>query len=133
MNNKLSRRIVARTIAAKLLAEPTPARRKHWLQVTAAYLLDQKQADDVDLVVNDIAHELYEQSGHLAVDVVSAHALSASVREELKKTLQASTSAKHVELSEQLDPQLLGGLVARTPDAELDLSVRTKLKQLATI
>ena len=38
MNQKLSRRIIARTIAAKLLAEP--GKRKHWLQVTAAYLVE---------------------------------------------------------------------------------------------
>jgi len=131
MNQKLSRRTIARVIAAKLLAEPS--KRKHWLQVTAAYLVEQRQADDVDLLVNDIAHELFEQSGHLAVDVVSARKLSDAVRGEIQTMLQASTSAKHVELSEHIDASLLGGLVARTPDAELDLSVRTQLKQLATI
>jgi len=131
VNNKVSRRVLARTVAAKLLEQPT--RQEHWLQATAAYLVDQKMVDDLDLFINDLAHELYEQSGHLLVDVTSARKLTDSVRTQLKHTLSAATDAKHVELSEHVDPGLLGGLIARTPDAELDASVRTRLKQLASL
>ncbi|HSW99072.1 MAG TPA: F0F1 ATP synthase subunit delta [Candidatus Saccharimonadales bacterium] len=131
MNNKVSRRVIARTVASRLLAEPT--RQKHWLKATAAYLMDQKMVDDLDLFINDLAHELYEQSGHLLVDVTSARKLTDAVRTELKHTLAAATDAKRVELAEHLDPSLLGGLIARTPDAQLDASIRTKLKQLASL
>ncbi len=133
MNSKVSRRVLARSVAAKLLAETAPARQKHWLKVTAAYLIEQGMEDDLDLIVNDIAHELYEQSGHLLVDVTSARKLNDSIRGELIATLKAATGAKRVELSEHLDPSLLGGLIARTPDQQLDASVRTKLKQLASV
>lgn len=131
MQQKVSRRVLARTIAAKLLAEPS--RRKHWLQVTAGYLMDHHMDEDVDLIINDIARELYLQGGHLIVDVTSARALSDGLRTDLAAMLQAATGAKHVELAERTDPALLGGLVARTPDAVLDASVRTKLKQLASL
>jgi F0F1-type ATP synthase delta subunit len=131
MHNKVSRRVIARTVAAKLLAEP--ANQAHWLQVTAAYLLEQHMADDADLMINDIARELFEQSGHLLVDVTSARKLSDKVREELQHTMRKATGAKRVELTEHIDANLLGGLVARTPDAQLDASVRTKLKQLASL
>jgi len=131
MQTKLSRRVVARAVAAKLLAEPS--RRSHWLKVTAAYLVEQNMAEDLDLIVNDIAHELYEQSGHLLVDVTSAHPLTDTVREELQHTLRVATDARHIELSEHTDRDLLGGLIARTPDGVLDVSVRAQLKQLAAI
>jgi ATP synthase F1 delta subunit len=131
MQHKVSRRVLARTIAAKLLTEPE--RRTHWLTVTAAYLIENNMAEDIDLMVNDIAHELYDQSGHLLVDVTSARKLSDAVRSELKQTLQASTNAKKVELVEHVDPDLLGGIVARTPSAIMDASVRTTLKQLASL
>jgi ATP synthase F1 delta subunit len=131
MNNKVSRRVIARTVAAKLLAEP--AKRSHWLNVTAAYLIDQKMADDVDLIINDIAHELFEQSGHLLVDVTSARTLPNTVRAELTRIMRDETGATRVELVESTDPSLLGGLIARTPDAVVDASVRTKLKQLASL
>src|SRR5262245_52753608 len=121
-----SRRVLARMIAAKLIAEPD--RRRHWIKASAAYLMDHGMEEDVDLIINDIAHELYEQSGHLIVDVTSARQLSDSTREELVRMLKEATNAKHVEISEKTDPELLGGLFIRTPDAILDASVRTKLK-----
>lgn len=131
MHNQYSRRAVARVVATKLLTEPE--RRKHWLRATAAYLIEHTMAEDVDLLLNDIARELYEQAGQLMVDVVSARPLSSTIREQLKHALRETTNAKHVELSERIDPDLLGGLVARTPDATLDTSVRSQLKALAAI
>jgi len=131
VNNKVSRRVVARVVAAKLLHEP--AKRSHWIKATAAYIMEQGMTDDIDLFLNDLAHELHDQSGHLFVDVTSAHKLTDSIRDELKRTLKSATGAQHIELAEHVDPALLGGLVARTPDAQLDASVRTKLKQLASL
>jgi F-type H+-transporting ATPase subunit delta len=131
MHNKVSRRVLARTVAAKLLAEPS--RRGHWLRVTAAYMMEQQMVDDIDLVVNDIAHELYAQSGHLLVDVTSARKLSDAVRADLRHMLQEATGAKRVELAEHIDPTVLGGLIARTPSHQLDASVRTRLKLLGAI
>ncbi|HEY5668300.1 MAG TPA: ATP synthase F1 subunit delta [Candidatus Saccharimonadales bacterium] len=127
----VSRRVIARTIAAKLLAEPK--NRKHWVSVLAAYLIETNRADELELVVNDIAHEMFEQKGELLVDVVSARPLQDQVRQELKRYLKEATNAREVDLTERTDPSLIGGLIARTPDAQLDASVRTKLKQLATI
>lgn len=131
MNSKTSRRVVARTIASKLIE--APKERKRLISMLAAYLIENNRVDELEQVVNDIAHELFEQKGELLVDVTSARPLSDQVRAELKTLLGAATGANHVDLTEQLDPDLLGGLVARTPDAQLDVSVRTKLKQLATI
>jgi len=126
-----SRRVIARTIAGKLLAEPK--RQDHWVQVLAAYLIDQNRSNEADLVVNDIAYELYLQDGQLLTHVTSARPLTETVRASLKKLLAQQTKARKVILTEATDPDLLGGLVARTSDAELDASVRTTLQRLATI
>lgn len=131
MSVAISRRVIARTIATKLLDEPK--NHKHWVSVLAAYLIETNRVDELELVVNDIAHEMFEQRGELLVDVVSARPLHDQVRQELKQYLKEATHAHHVDLTERTDPSLIGGLIARTPDAQLDASVRTKLKQLATI
>lgn len=131
MQTKFSRRVVARAIAEKLVAEPT--RRSHWIKVLAAYLVEQRATQDVDLILNDIARELLARDGHLLANVTSARGLSEALRSELTKTLRDLTGAKHVELDEQVDASLLGGIIARTPDGELDASVRTRLRQLAAI
>jgi len=128
---KVSRRVIARTIAAKLFEQPD--KRAYWVQVLAAYLVDTNRTDELDMIVNDIAHELYEQRQELVVNVTSARAITEQVRRELKTMLKDATNAHEVYLSEAVDPDLLGGLVARTPDAWLDVSVRTKLKQLMAI
>ena len=131
MSAKLSRRVVARAAAAELLAYPDEIHK--WLERTAAFLLEEGRTNEANLLVNDIAHELYVRSGHLLVDVTSARPLPAAVKEELKRTFREATGAHSVVLVEHVDPSLIGGLIARTPSAQLDLSVRTKLKKLATI
>jgi F-type H+-transporting ATPase subunit delta len=131
MNGKTSRRIIVRATAQQLLAHPS--RQAHIMKELAAYLLEQKMVNDVDLVINDLIRELADVSGTMLVSVTSAYALSDTVRKELTQSLQTATGATDVILSETIDTDLLGGLIARTPDAELDLSVRTKLKRLSAI
>jgi len=127
----VSRRVLARTIVAKLVAEP--ARQDYWLKVLAAYLVDQNRTDEVELLINDIAHEVFAQSGQLLVHVESARPLTDSVRTSLTTLLKEHTGAEKVAFTEEVDPKLLGGLIARTPDAQMDVSTRTKLQQIATI
>lgn len=131
MNGKTSRRIIVRATAEQLLAHPN--RQAHIMKELAAYLLEQKMVNDVDLVINDLIRELADVSGTMLVSVTSAHSLNDTVRKELTQSLQKATGATDVVLSETIDTDLLGGLIARTPDAELDLSVRTKLKRLSAI
>jgi len=126
-----SRRVVARVIASKLVAEP--ARQHHWIKALAAYLVDTNRIHEAGLIINDIEHELYTQDGQLLVNVTSARPLTADVRKSLTAILADRTGATDITLTEAIDPALLGGLVARTADAELDASVRTKLNRLATI
>lgn len=128
---KVSRRVIARTLAAQLIAEPS--RQNHWIQALAAYLVEQNRVSEAALIVNDIEHELYEQDGQLLTHVTSARPLSDAVRTALKELLAAQTAAKNIVITERTDTSLIGGLVARTADAELDASVRTKLNRLATI
>ena len=131
MNQSVSRRELARVITRKLLDEPT--RQSHWLSVLAAYIVEHKLIDDADLIINDIAHELFVQAGHLTVEVASAKQLNETVRSSLTTYLKDTTDAKHIALHETVDPTLIGGLVARTADAEMDTTVKKTLRQLAAV
>lgn len=128
---RASRRVLARTIAAKLIAEP--ARADHWIRALAAYLVENKRENEANLIVTDIERELFEQDGQLVASVTSARPLNGDIRKSLTKLLTDRLHAKKVFLTESTDAALIGGLIARTPDAELDASVRTKLNRLATI
>lgn len=131
MSGKPSRRIIARTFVAQLLAEPK--RFNHFIKVLAAYLVEQNQTDQVELLLQDIAHEYFAQTGELLVDVASARPLTEAMRAEIKHALHEATAAKQIVLTEHIDQDLIGGVVARTPDAVLDTSVSAQLKQLAAI
>ena len=131
MNNKLSRRVIARAFVAKLVAEPT--RQAHWVKVLAAYLVEQGQIDTVDMLVADISREYFATTGVLLADVTSARPLTDAVRKAVEKALHEATEAKKVVITEHTDQSLIGGVVARTPDAVLDVSVRSQLNQLAAI
>jgi len=131
MSRTVSRRDMVRTITARLLDEP--AKRSQWLQRLAAYIVVNKMVDDVDLIVNDIAHELQLQAGVVTVEVVSARQLNDEIRQSLRDLLQRQTGAEQVVLHETTDQALLGGFVARTPDAEIDASVRGRLNKLASL
>jgi F-type H+-transporting ATPase subunit delta len=131
MNNKLSRRIIAQVIATKLVEEPT--RRSHWIKTLAAYMVEHNMINDLDLVVNDVVREVFEQSGELLVNVTTARPLTNELRKDIAKMLQGATKAKEITLQETVDPEIKGGFIARTSDAVIDDSIRSKLKQLASI
>ena len=131
MNSKISQRTLCKTIAQKIVAEP--AKRTHWLKVLAAYMLENGLSDRTDAVINDVAREIFALNGALLVRVTSARPLTAQLRKELETFLIDKTGAKQLYLEEAVDPLVLGGVIARTPDAELDLTIRSKLKQLASI
>lgn len=131
MNSKVSRRVLARTIAEKLAAEPV--KQRHVMKMLAAYIIDQHLENEVDLLLKDIIRELFTISGQLLVSATTARPLTDALRKELTASLRAATGAKSIVLEEHVDPALVGGFVAKTPDGELDASIRTQLQHLAAI
>lgn len=128
MNRLASRRVLARTVAGKLIAEPK--RRSEWIRALAAYIVENDLSGQADMIVNDIAHELLVQNGTLLADVATARPLSDGIRTQIADYLREATGARDVSLREHVEPELIGGFVARTPDHELDASIAGQLQQL---
>jgi F-type H+-transporting ATPase subunit delta len=125
-----SRRRVAQFIADKLATGESVSQAA---KILAAWLVDGRRVRDADLLLRDIESELLLRHGHLAVNVISARELSASIRSALSSQMEALSDAKTIEILPEVDTSLLGGLIVRTPDAEMDASLRTKLDRLRTI
>lgn len=128
---KTSRRAIARVVAERLNAQNADS--AAIMRELAAYLLENNMVEDADALINDLAEELFRLTGRLSVEITSAHSLSNEARDNLVKYLQAQTGAKTVALHETVDDSLIGGLIAKTPSAELDVSVRNKLRQLTAL
>lgn len=72
---------------------------------------------------------LARRRGETTAQVTSAKALSDVQRKALDAALQKATGAK-VAIVEQVDPDLLGGMVVRVGSRMIDNSLRTKLQRL---
>lgn len=127
----VSRRAVARVIAAKLIAEPNE--RSKWLAMGAAYLIERGQVDRSEQLVKDIAREIEVQSGTVLASVTSAHELDGPTLAALESYLTKVTGAKSASLSVEIQPDLLSGLIVKTPDYELNTTARSYLRRLASL
>lgn len=67
--------------------------------------------------------------GRETADVITAIPLSDEEKERLQKRL-AMITRKEIVINTQVDPDIIGGLVAKVGDQLIDGSVRTKLKEL---
>lgn len=126
---KLSRKRLAREITNLLIARPE--RKSEILRQTAAYLVQNKQADSAHLLLDDIANELFERQGLLSAQVRSAFGLNQTSRSKIVDMLKTATGAKSIELKEIVEPELIGGAIISTSGLELDASVKRQLRQLA--
>jgi F-type H+-transporting ATPase subunit delta len=83
--------------------------------------------------INRIRRELdrmwSEERKLLAVSVTSAVDLDQSLVEDIGKRIQEQTG-QQVELSSNVDPEVLGGLVVRVGNMVLDASVRNRLEHM---
>ncbi|MFM2301626.1 MAG: hypothetical protein RLZZ84_1362 [Pseudomonadota bacterium] len=68
--------------------------------------------------------------GEVTAEVTSAHALTATQLKALAAKLKAR-EGKDVNITANVDPDLLGGLVVRIGSTQIDSSIRTRLNSLA--
>lgn len=124
----MSRKQVARYIAQAWTEKSVP--RKKLIKQMAAYLLESKTPHATVQLVNDIKKEIQASYGIIVANTTSARPLDAATRKEVDKVIKEITGGKRVVLDESIDASLLGGVKARTPEMEFDVSVRGKLNAL---
>lgn len=123
----VSRRRLAKYVAAELYQGDNHDR---LFKQVAAYLITNRATSQADLLVHDVLDVLARDYGKVSAEVVSARKLSEQLKTQIQSFVREQTQAKAVTLSESVDEALVGGVIVRTPSAEYDASVRTKLKQL---
>lgn len=123
----ISRRRLASYVSDELASG---AAIKPLLTHVASYLLEHKQTNQVALLIRDIEAILARDHGVVLAKVISARELSAGLIKNIEQFVASSEGAKQVEVSTSVDPSLLGGIIIRTPSAELDTTVRKQLNAL---
>jgi len=71
-----------------------------------------------------------KKNNTVEAEIVTARAISKTAIAELEKFIKTRAASEKVEMSEKIDPSLLGGVVLRYGNKSLDLSLKTKLADL---
>jgi len=121
--------ILSRQKIAIYAAEQLLAGNHGVLKEVAAYLVETKKTNQLDLIIRDI--ELYlSRSGHLLAHVGSVHELSAETKKEIITLLKKETGAKNIDLAEYRDENLIGGVKIDIPGKQLDTTINRTLSTL---
>ena len=94
-----------------------------------AFLVDQRRLVDFEGIREEYERLADEQAGLVTAEVVSARELDANDEERLRRALSAATG-REVRLDIQLDPELIGGVIAKVGDLVFDGTLRAQLGQL---
>jgi F-type H+-transporting ATPase subunit delta len=94
-----------------------------------AYLIDQRRLVAFDTIEAEFVRLADESAGRAKARVKTAQPLSPEQRTRLARAL-AGRAGRTVELEVEVDPTLVGGLVAQLGDTVYDGSLKTQLAQL---
>ncbi len=123
----VSNRRLARGFVKQLHSGQSP---KRLVSQLAAIIVEQKKVNETDLILNDISGEFEKQMSTTNAVVYSVHELNSSIRVEVAKLIKQTSKTDKVILNEKIEPSLLGGVRIETPESEIDLSIKNKLKSL---
>lgn len=108
-----------------LLADIDPTVRNLW-----SLLVSNGDAELSGAVADAFRELADEHDGIGRAQVTTAVPLGDGQRERLRSRLMSMAGLQQVELSERVDPDLLGGLVARIGDRLIDGSARSRLSSM---
>lgn len=122
----ISRRLLVKTFVDLVEQEGVSAK---LVTSFAAYLFETGHAKHTDLVINDIIAE-FARRGRVLAHVTTAHPLKGTRRPEIEKWLKHTLGAHHIELTEEVEPKIIGGIKVSLPGLEMDATLKSQLQAL---
>ena len=92
----------------------------------AEYLVAERQVNELDRVMREVERLRFEQGGILEVTASSARNLSQDVQQQIKQLFKSDS----VQVSNEINQDLVGGVRIQAMDTLIDLSVRGQLNRL---
>lgn len=124
MSARISRRQLATYVVDRLYDGDTTV-----LRELAAYIVDERLTRDSDLIISEIESQ-FAARGAVVADVTSARELDAASRSALRQFIADATDVSSVQIREDTDTALIGGVVIETPGKYYDGSLARQLNQL---
>ncbi|HEY2004059.1 MAG TPA: F0F1 ATP synthase subunit delta [Candidatus Saccharimonadia bacterium] len=120
--------MVSRVQVAEYVADKLTSGRREALREAAAWLVAHGKARQARYLARDVAQVLADR-GYVYAQVTTARPLTNRARDEVEDFIRTHTGARELELVTEVDPDVIGGTRIELPDAELDSTVRTKLRR----
>jgi len=102
---------------------------------TVAFLLllvDRGRTFVLDTIAQKFIELTLEKDSLVIAKVTSAITFSTESQEKLAEKLKAITGAQKIKFALRVDPALIGGFIVEIGSQRIDVSIRGRLKQLAT-
>ena len=91
---------------------------------------DYGRINDLVAIIDEFERRYDAKMKRVHADVVTAIQLDKQQRDQLKANLAQRFGAKEVVLHEQVDPEILGGVIVHLNNKTLDGSLSSKIKQI---
>ena len=124
LNNPQVESRFKKTAVAELAGSASPLT-VNLLQV----LIDRGRLEELGPIASAFAERVADAEGRIAVEVTTAVPLPADLREQVVARIGEQTG-KTPEITERVDPEIIGGLVLRVGGVVTDASVRGRLDGL---
>ncbi len=120
---------MTRMEVARYVAQNLSQGRAQVLNEAAAWLINGRQVRQARYLASDVAR-IVAESGYLYIVVTTAQQLTPEAKAKIESYLKSATGATTIEMSEIINPSIIGGVRIETPTAILDGTVHTKLANL---
>lgn len=114
---------LARYIAQRLEAGARPGALADKI---ARYLTAARRSSELGAIMRKVIKLRSQESGITEVTITSATPIS----DRQKKSIQSILGVQKMVTNEVVDPAVIGGVRVETADSEIDLTVKSQLKQL---
>lgn len=123
---KAPRTRISQAIADKTLKQGVSSR---YSREIAAYLLAERRTSQLESILRDVQGD-WAKAGQVEVIASSAHPLTAAVRADITRQIKRLyPKAQRIIVTEQHDPEVIGGVRLNLADQQLDLTVQAKLNK----
>lgn len=93
------------------------------------FLHGRQDLNRAEEVIEELSHIYEEANGELRAELISARPLSEKAKRQVISYLEKRAGVGHVQLSEKIDPALLGGFVLRYNGLVVDGSLKNNLRK----
>ncbi len=81
-------------------------------------------------ILSRLSKIVNKEEGRVEAKITSAEKIDSKTNSNLQHFLKHRYSAKHVELHEKVDPEILGGIRIEVGDEVIDLSMKNRIRKL---